>query len=105
MAAVTRRLATADIAAEFRKATIPHAPIHDIPAVREMPAVSSRLTTTRAPDGRTMRMQPMAVDVAGAATELSFPAKYGEDTVKILKEAGFTAADCARLKNQGIIAG
>jgi crotonobetainyl-CoA:carnitine CoA-transferase CaiB-like acyl-CoA transferase len=70
-----------------------------------MPAVSSRLTTTRTPDGKTVRMQPMAVDIPGVATELRFPAKYGEDTMTILKEAGFTAADCAHLKNQGIIAG
>jgi itaconate CoA-transferase len=31
MAAVTRRVATADIAAAFRQATIPHAAINDIP--------------------------------------------------------------------------
>ncbi len=105
MAAVTRRLATADIAAEFRKATIPHAPIHDIPAVREMTAVSSRLTTTKTPDGRTVRMQPMAVDIPGVSSELSFPAKYGADTLAILTEAGLTAADCASMKKHGIIAG
>ena len=105
MAAVTRQHTTAEIAADFRQATIPHAPIHDIPAVREMPAVSSRLTTTRTPAGKTVRMQPMAVDVAGVATELRFPAKYGADTMSVLKEAGFTAADCASLKEQGIIAG
>ncbi|MCX7149023.1 MAG: CoA transferase [Rhodocyclales bacterium] len=105
MAAVTRQYTTAAIAAEFRKATIPHAPILDIPAVREIPAVSSRLTTTRAPDGKTIRMQPMAVDVAGVATELSFPAKYGQDTMAILKEAGLTAMDCAALNEQNIIAG
>jgi crotonobetainyl-CoA:carnitine CoA-transferase CaiB-like acyl-CoA transferase len=105
MAAVTRRLATADIAAEFRKATIPHAPIHDIPAVREMTAVSSRLTTTKTPDGRTVRMQPMAVDIPGVSSELSFPAKYGADTLPILTEAGLTAADCASMKKHGIIAG
>jgi crotonobetainyl-CoA:carnitine CoA-transferase CaiB-like acyl-CoA transferase len=105
MAAVTRRLATADIAAEFRKATIPHAPIHDIPAVREMPAVAGRLTTTRTPAGKTVRMQPMAVDVPGVATEMSFPAKYGQDTLAVLQTAGLTAAECAILKDQGVIAG
>lgn len=105
MAAVTRRIATAEIAADFRKATIPHAPIHDIPAVREMPAVASRLTTTRTPDGKTVRMQPMAVDIPGVATALSFPAKYGADTMAILQEAGFTPAECTRMKEQGIIAG
>jgi crotonobetainyl-CoA:carnitine CoA-transferase CaiB-like acyl-CoA transferase len=105
MAAVTRQHTTDQIASDFRKATIPHAPIHDIPAVRELPAVRSRLTTTRAPDGKTIRMQPMAVDVPGISTELNFPAKYGEDTEKILGEAGFTATECARMREQCIIAG
>jgi crotonobetainyl-CoA:carnitine CoA-transferase CaiB-like acyl-CoA transferase len=105
MAAVTRRLATADIAAEFRKATIPHAPIHDIPAVREVPAVASRLTTTYTPAGKMVRMQPMAVDVPGMSTELRFPAKYGENTLAVLQAAGLTAAECATLKEQGVIAG
>lgn len=104
MAAVTCQHSTAEIAADFRKATIPHAPIHDIPAVREMPAVSSRLTTTVAPAGKTIRMQPMAVDVPGVATELRFPAKYGADTMAILQEAGFSVAECTRMKEQGIIA-
>ena len=105
MAAVTRRHATAEIVAAFSKATIPHAPIHDIQAVRKMPAVSSRLTTTRGPDGKTIRMQPMAVDIPGVLTALSFPAKYGEDTTKILGEAGFTTVECAKMKEQCIIAG
>jgi itaconate CoA-transferase len=105
MAAVTRRIATADIAAEFRKATIPHAPIHDIPAVRDMAAVASRLTRTTMPDGKTVRMQPMAVDVPGVSRELGFPPRYGEHTLAILQEAGFSASDCAGLKDNGVIAG
>jgi crotonobetainyl-CoA:carnitine CoA-transferase CaiB-like acyl-CoA transferase len=105
MAAVTRQRTTAEIAVEFRKATIPHAPIHDIPAVRQMPAVSSRLTTTRTPNGKTIRMQPVAVDIKGSPAELSFPAKYGQDTVNILKEAGFSATDCATLIGDNTIAG
>ncbi len=105
MAAVTRLHTTAEIAADFRKATIPHAPIHDIPAVREMEAVSRKLTTTHTPDGKAVRMQPMAVDVPGVATELSFPAKYGADTMTVLGEAGLGAAQCAALREQGIIAG
>lgn len=105
VAAVTRTRATAEIAADFRKATIPHAAINDIPAVREMEAVRNRLTTTRTPDGRTLRMQPMAIDVAGAARELGFAPSYGQDTASILAEAGISAADCSSLREQGIIAG
>jgi crotonobetainyl-CoA:carnitine CoA-transferase CaiB-like acyl-CoA transferase len=37
--------------------------------------------------------------------ELTFPPKYGEHTAAILAEAGFSAADCTSLKEQGIIAG
>ena len=105
MAALTRQLSTAQIVADFGKAGIPHAPIHDIPAVRAMEAVRSKLTTTRMPGGKTVRMQPMAVDVPQASTELRFPAKYGQDTLAVLREAGCTEAECAALKQQRIIAG
>ena len=105
MAAVTRQFITAQIVGDFGKATIPHAPIHDIPAVRAMEAVRSKLTTTRMPGGKTVRMQPMAVDVPRASTELRFPPKYGQDTRRVLREIGCSDADCAALKQQGIIAG
>jgi len=105
MAAVTRQFTTAQITEDFGKATIPHAPIHDIPAVRAMEAVRSKLTTTRMPGGKTVRMQPMAVDVPRAPTELRFPPKYGQDTLAVLRETGCSDADCAALKQQGIIAG
>ena len=104
MAAVTRRLATADIAAEFRKATIPHAPIHDIPAVRDMPAVASRLTTTRMPDGRVIRMQPQAVELADSRGELAFPPKYGQHTRDVLAEAGYFGPDIEQFEQNGIVA-
>ncbi len=105
MAAVTRQFVTAKIVEDFGKATIPHAPIHDIPAVRAMEAVRSKLTTTRMPGGKTVRMQPMAVDVPHALTELRFPPKYGQDTRSVLRETGCSDADCAALEQQGIIAG
>ncbi len=105
MAAATRRVATDDIAAAFRKATIPHAAINDIPAVRELEAIARTLTRTRAPDGREVRMQPQAVDMPGAVRELEFPPKYGQHTDAVLAEAGYSDADCTSLREQGIIAG
>ena len=56
------------------------------------------------PDGKTVRMQPMAVDVAGASRELHFPAKYGQDTLAVLRETGCADAECAELLQQGIVA-
>ncbi len=105
MAALTRKYTMAQIAADFAQAGIPHAPIHDIPAVRAMQAVRSKLTTTRMPGGKMVRMQPMAVDVPQAPTEFHFPHKYGQDTMAVLREAGCTDAECAALRQQGIIAG
>jgi len=103
MAAATRRFATSEIAADFRQATIPHAPIHDIPAVRALPAIASRVTRTRTPSGKEVRMQPMAVDLPGTAGELCFPAHYGEHTRAVLREASVATAEIERLSTDGIV--
>ncbi|WP_332670934.1 CaiB/BaiF CoA transferase family protein [Aromatoleum sp.] len=105
MAAATSRYPTAEIAADFRDATIPHAPIHDIPAVRDMEALRSRLTTTRMPGGKLVHMQPMAVDVAGGDRELTFPPRYGQHTDAVLREAGCSGNEIAALHARGIVAG
>lgn len=104
MAAVTSRHPTSEIAADFRAATIPHASINDIPAVRELAAVREHLTTSRLPDGRTLRMQPMAVDRESAITALSFAPRYAQHTDRVLGETGLSGSDCARLREQGVIA-
>ncbi|WP_018991586.1 CaiB/BaiF CoA transferase family protein [Aromatoleum toluclasticum] len=106
VAAVTSRYPTTEIAADFRDATIPHAPIHDIPAVRDMDAIRRRLTTTRMPGGKLVHMQPMAVDVAGAdGGELPFPPRYGQHTDAVLREAGCSDVEIGLLHARGIIAG
>jgi crotonobetainyl-CoA:carnitine CoA-transferase CaiB-like acyl-CoA transferase len=103
MAAATKRFSTAEIAADFRKATIPHAPIHDIPAVRALPAIDARVTRTQAPDGRRVHMQPMAVDLPGVSRDLSFPPSYGEHTRAVLREAGLDAAQIEQLLADRIV--
>lgn len=105
MAAVTSRHPTAEIAADFRDATIPHAPIHDIPAVRDMEAIRRKLTTTRMPGGKLVRMQPMAVDVGGSADEFAFPPRYGQHTKAVLREAGYDDDAFTQLSERGIVAG
>ena len=104
MKVATRRCGTAELSEKLREATIPHAPIHDIPGVREMAAIRDKLTTTRTPDGKLVRMQQMAVDVAGAPGAFSFPPKYGQDTLAVLREAGCSSEEIARLQHDGIIA-
>ena len=57
-----------------------------------------------ASDARVVHMQPMAVDLEGARTELSFPRKYGADTRQVLAEAGYSGADIDALAGYGVIA-
>ncbi len=104
MAAITARHAVDEILADLGAAKIPATRILDIRQVRELPALRDRLTRTTTPDGRTVRMQPMAVDVEGARTDLPFPPKYGADTRRVLAEAGYDAAQIDRLVADGVAA-
>jgi crotonobetainyl-CoA:carnitine CoA-transferase CaiB-like acyl-CoA transferase len=102
--ALTAKYPTAELAADFRSATIAHAVINDIRQVRLLEALSGKLTTTSTPDGKTIHMQPMAVDVDGAVTDFPFPASYGQHTRDILAEAGLDDARIDGLYEAAIIA-
>ena len=103
VAAATAKLPTSELMNMFRGVKIPHAPIHTIPQVRDMPAVSSKLTTTTTPDGKTIHLCPPSVDVDGLVTDYPFPPKYSEHTESILKEAGVDGTAIADLKGRRII--
>ena len=101
--AITAQAEMRAIEAELAEAKIPNARINTVPQVSELPAVSSRTTSTHMPDGKKIRMQPMAVDLAGAAQEFDFPPKYGEHTDAVLEEAGFDADTRRRMHEDGLI--
>lgn len=104
MAAVTGKHAMEEILADLRAATIPATRILDIRQVRELAQVREKLTRTAMPDARVVHMQPMAVDVEGACTELAFPPKYGADTRRVLAEARYLGAEIDALAGAGVIA-
>ncbi len=104
MAAVTAQHDVDRILADLHEAKIPATRILDIRQVRDLPALRDRLTHTTMPDGRTIRMQPMAVDVDGARTELAFAPKYGADTRRVLAEAGYDGSQIDRLVAEGVAA-
>ncbi len=103
MAAAASRYSTEELVREFREAKIPHAPIHTVPEVREMDAIRSRLTSTRAPDGRLVHLPPAAVELGSDATEFAFAPRYSEHTKPVLEEAGLGANEIATLETDGII--
>jgi len=103
MSGVARQCSTAELAQAFAAATIPHAAINDIRAVRALPALAGRLTTTRTPAGRTIRMQPHAVDMPEAPRAFAFAPKYGQHTHSVLSEAGIAAREIDALVDAGAI--
>ncbi len=103
IAALTIKASTEELIVDLRKATIPHAQINGVAAVRELEALRGRLTATVMPDGKRVRMQPMAVDLPGAAHEFLFPPKWGEQTLPVLREAGFSEDECRALATAGAI--
>lgn len=105
IAAVTKQRTTAEMIADLRRAKIPHAPINTVPQAMDIEAIARKLTATTAPDGRRVRLPPMAVDQPEAQQHFSFPPRYGEQTDAILHEAGYDAAAVAALRGKGVIAG
>jgi crotonobetainyl-CoA:carnitine CoA-transferase CaiB-like acyl-CoA transferase len=104
MAAVTINYMADELLSDLRAATIPATKIFDIRQVRELPQLADKLTRTALPDGRVVHMQPMAVDIPNASLDLPFPPKYGDDTRKVLAEAGYTTGEIDALAASGAVA-
>jgi crotonobetainyl-CoA:carnitine CoA-transferase CaiB-like acyl-CoA transferase len=105
MADATRQHTSAGLMEELAKRKLPHAPINNMRQVREMDAISSRVTTTRTPDGRVINLPPMAVDLEDGVNELSFAPNYSQHTQAILNESGLTQGEIETLTAGGIIPG
>ena len=103
MAAITLAHSTKEVAETLSAATIPWAAINDIRRVRELPELATKFTTTRTPDGRTIRMQPAGVSLPGMKTEYAFPPKYAAHTRPVLAEAGFGDSEIATLEREGVV--
>lgn len=101
--AVAAQYSTADLARDLTEAKIPWAPVNNIYEVAKLEAVASKLTQTRMPDGRTLKLQPLPVDLDGPPMELSFPPAYGEHTSAILSEIGVPAPQIESLNAEGIV--
>ena len=105
MAAVTTRHTVEELLADLRAATIPATRIFDITQVRDLPQLRQKLTRTIMPQGRVVRMQPMAVDVEKAVSDLAFAPSYGAHTGRVLAQAGYTEKEIAALAADGVVAG
>jgi crotonobetainyl-CoA:carnitine CoA-transferase CaiB-like acyl-CoA transferase len=103
--ALIATMTSGEVIADLRAATVPYSLINSVAAVRDLEALRGRLTTTTMPQGKRVRMQPMAVDLPEAPRDFSFPPKYGEHTRPVLREAGFSEEECRALAAAGVIPG
>jgi len=107
IADVTRARLTAEVADALTAAAVPHAPITPIEEVMDLPFVASCALHTEAPDGRTVRLPPAAVDtpfLEASQRCLRFAPRYGEHTDAVLGEAGLAAGEITGLRERGVVA-
>ena len=104
MGAATARFPTHALVAALGAATIPHAVINDLTAVRALPALSGALSTTTMPDGRRVRMPPPAVAARSGAREMRFAPKYAEHTRAVLRETGMDDAQIDAMVEAAVVA-
>jgi crotonobetainyl-CoA:carnitine CoA-transferase CaiB-like acyl-CoA transferase len=104
IAAVSADHTADEILADLRAAVIPATRILDLHRVRDLPQLRDKLTRTVLPDGRSVRMQPMAVDRPDAGRDLGFAPRYGEHTRSVLAEAGLAGDEIDTLYGAGVVA-
>ena len=104
IAAVSADHTADEILADLRAAVIPATRILDLHQVRDLPQLRDKLTRTVLPDGRSVRMQPMAVDRPDAGRDLGFAPRYGEHTRSVLAEAGVAGDEIDTLYGAGVVA-
>ena len=105
IAEISAKVSCSELGAELAQASLPNAPILNIPQVGELEALQGKRTTTTTPEGKQIRMQPMAIDLESSKTEFAFPPKYAEQTRSVLAEAGYSADEIEKLRESGVAAG
>jgi len=103
IAQITGKFPTAILMEDFHRATIPHAPIQTIAQVAAMAQIDRKMLTSTMPDGQVIRLQPPAVDLVGP-THFAFPPCYGEHTLSVMREAGYSDAETDALAADGVVA-
>jgi itaconate CoA-transferase len=78
--------------------------VNDIPGVRRLPEIESRLCAVEFPSGHTVHLPPSAVMDAAAPAVFSAPPRYGQHTRRILEELGSTANEIDALIAAGVAA-
>jgi crotonobetainyl-CoA:carnitine CoA-transferase CaiB-like acyl-CoA transferase len=101
MANVTRQYLNVDLTRELRTHKIPCAPIQTVAQVRD--TMADKLTTTRTPDGKIVRLPPLPVDRDDAVVDYGFAPSYNQDTESILRQIGLADEEVHQLQTERVI--
>lgn len=107
IAAITRRVPAAELAAAFDRAGVPNSPITTIEQVPDLEFVKETALKTVTPDGKTVRLPPPAAPTAyleKTGGVLPFAPAYGEHTDALLAEVGIAKDEIAALRQKGTVA-
>lgn len=104
LGAATATGTTAEVAADFAAAKVPHTRINTLETAAKLEAVARRLNRTTLPGGRAVRLPPSAVDLPATPRAFTPPPRYAEHTRAILSEAILAPAEIDRLFKDGVVA-
>lgn len=108
LAAITRRMPTADLVRALREAGVPVAQVSPIAAVLDDPALHGKCVRARDPrTGMEIVLPPPPVTpphLVASGWQMSFPPRLGEHNAAIYGDLlGYEAAELERLQQEGII--
>jgi crotonobetainyl-CoA:carnitine CoA-transferase CaiB-like acyl-CoA transferase len=105
VAEVTRGWETVTLVEALNQAGIVACAVCTIPEVLEAGWLAPLLKSTTLADGTVVKLQPSAVQRDDEATVLGPPPRFGQDTVRILGEAGAGADEVQAWREAGIVYG
>ncbi len=107
IAAITRRMPSAELIAKLTAIRLPASKIQTIDELVRDPLVAPRLLRTTDPDsGVTVTLAPPPYDtgfLSERERQLSFPPRFGQHNAEIYARLGLEPDDLARLKSEGVI--
>jgi formyl-CoA transferase len=107
MAAITRSFQTAELVKLLTGKGLVAAPIHTVPQVTGFPPIRDALLETETPSGKRVRLPPPSVErehLASVGRRLAYAPTYGQNTDKILGQAGFSESEITGLRESGVVA-
>lgn len=107
IAGITRRFPSAELVKLLSSKGLVAAPIHTVPQVVRFPPIRDTLLETRTATGKTVRLPPPSVEreaLTAAKRRLPYAPAYGQNTERVLGDAGFSAEEVAALSEAGIVA-